>query len=196
MIEIELAKIIHASEPLNKFRKNNNKERIDMLTIEQKLNLLIYSFQNYSSNYNKELCLNYPVLWNNFIYKDWEKLILKMFPRKVKYEKGNLRDLNTGVYSDVFLLNAIIGVSPFEFIFQEPTINKKEKKNFFNYLKFYGETNFYCNERELIENIVNFYELDVIVEIVTMKEYLVASSNFKPSTNYSILLKQLQSENW
>lgn len=191
MNEIELAKHIYDSAPLNKFRNIKDLEvKIDKLAIEQKLNLLLNSFQNYDSDYNKELCLNYPALWREFTYVNWKKLILKMFPRKVKYEIGNLKEMNTGSYFDIFLLNGIIGVSPFEFIIQEPTIEDTEKKAFMNYLKFYGEVGFYCNERELLEDIVNFYELNTLLDIVKMKEYLIANSPFKSSVSHSELMAQ------
>jgi len=191
MNEIELAKQIYDSAPLNKFRNLNTLQvKVQGLTIEHRLNLLIYSFQNYDKGYNEELCLSYPILWSEFKNVDWEKLILKMFPRKVKYEAGNLKEINTVCYSDILLLNGIIGVSPFQFIFLASTIDELEKKSFMNYLKFYGESAFYCNERELIEDIVNFYELDILSDIVNMKEYLIANSTFRPSVSHSELITQ------
>ena len=192
MNEIELAKQFYDSAPLNRFRNFKDlKVNIDELTIDQKLNLLFYSFQNYDNEYNKELCLSHPNLWREFKEVDWKKLVLKMFPRKVKYEKGNLKEINTGAYCDIFLLNGIILVSLFEFIFQEPKLEDAEKKSFMNYLKFYGETCFYCNERELIEDIVNFYELEVFLDIVKMKDYLLTNSSFKSSKRHNELLNQL-----
>lgn len=191
MNELELAMSINSTEPLNRFRVQNEfKERIYLLTIEERLNLLVSSFQKFDNEYNKSLCLNYTFLWREFSEEDWRTLILKMFPRKVKYEKGDLRPMNTGAYSDILLLNGIIGVSPFDFIFNEPTIKDDEKKAFKNYLKFYGEVNFFCNERELIEDIVNFYELDVFDYIVNMKQRLIENSTFRPSLRFPDLLNQ------
>ena len=47
MNEIELAKQIYDSAPLNKFRNLNTLQvKVQGLTIEHRLNLLIYSFQN------------------------------------------------------------------------------------------------------------------------------------------------------
>ncbi len=88
------------------------------------------------------------------------------------------------------MLNGIIGVSPFEFIFQNSTIEHTEKKSFLNYLKFYGEVCFFYNEREMIDDIVNFYELDTFVSIVRMREYLAENSSFEYSLKYSELLNR------
>ena len=129
MNEIELAKYINASEPLNRFRNSKDiKEKIEELSIEQKTNLLIFSFQNYDKSYNVGLCLTYTILWSRFNEATWKKLILEMFPRKVKFEERNVKETNTGSYFDIFLLNGIVGISPFEFIFQEPRIDETEKK--------------------------------------------------------------------
>lgn len=187
----ELAKHINAEEPLNRFSiKRNIEDAIGQLSIEGKINLLVFSFQNYDKTYNKNLCLTYPNVWGEFTVTDWEKLILRMFPRKVKFLKNDLREINTGSYSDIFLLNGIIGISPFEFIFQNSNIEHTEKKSFLNYLKFYGEVCFFYNEREMIDDIVNFYELDTFVSIVRMREYLVENSSFEYSLKYSELLNR------
>ena len=70
----------------------------------------------------------------------------------------------------------------------ERSIGEKEKKEFLNYLKFYGKVLFYYNERELIEDVVNFYELEVFVDIVKMKEYIQTNLIFEPSMSHSDLL--------
>lgn len=192
MKEIKLAKLIYNSEPLNKYTNTSSiKEQIAVLSNEQKLNLLTFSFQNYDKNYNIGLCLNFTILWSTFEVIDWKQLIITMFPRKAKYEMGNFKELFTGSYCDIFLLNGIIGVSPFEFIFQTLEIDKVEKKHFLTYFEHYGEVNFYYNEREMIEDIVTFYELNTFVEIVKMKKYLIATYSFKPSLSYADMLIKL-----
>lgn len=196
MDEIELAKQLYASAPLNKFRIHKiMKEKIEMLSIDQKMNLLVFSFKNYDKNYNMELCLTYTFLWRSFNGVNWKRLILEMFPRKIKFEEGNRKEINTGSYFDIFLLNGIIGVSPFEFIFHEPKIDEIEKKEFLNYLKFYGEVLFYYDERQLIEDIVNFYELEAFIDIVKMKEYIQTNLIFEPSISHSDLLIRYEKEN-
>lgn len=188
MWEIELAKQLYESSPLNRFRIHTSmKEKIEMLSIDQKMNLLVFSFKNYDRSYNIELCLTYTILWRDFNGVNWKRLILEMFPRKVKFEEG-VKEINTGFYFDIFLLNGIIGVSPFEFVFNELEIHEMEKKEFFNYLKVYGDALFYYNERELIEDVVNFYELEVFVDIVKMKEYIQTNLIFEPSMSHSDLL--------
>lgn len=187
----EFAKYINTSEPLNKNRVSEDIEnKIRDLSVEQRINLLVFSFQNYDKAYNKDLCFTYPSLWNEFKGSDWKNLVIDMFPRKFKFMKGDLIEVNTGSYFDIFLLNGIIGVSPFEFIFNESEIDKVEKESFFNYLKYYGESSFFYNEREMIEDIVNFYELEVFSNIVKMKERLIEDSFFSPSKNYNELLNQ------
>lgn len=189
MREIELAKLIYNSQPLNKYGDNLGiKKQIDALFSEQKLNLLVFSFQNYDKDYSKNLCLNFTNLWSDFQVIDWKKLILKMFPRKVVFENNNFKQLFTGSYSDILLLNGIIGVSPFEFIFQTPEIDEIAKKSFWEYFKHYGKVNFYYDEREMIEDIVNFYELNTFSEIVKMKAYLITNSEFKSSLSYDEVL--------
>jgi len=195
MSEIELAKQLYASSPLNRFRIHTSmKEKIEMLSIDQKMNLLVFSFKNYDRSYNIELCLTYTILWRDFNGDNWKRLILEMFPRKVKFEEG-VKEINTGFYFDIFLLNGIIGVSPFEFIFNEFEIHVKEKKEFLNYLKFYGDVFFYYNERELIEDIVNYYELETFVDIVKMKEYILTNLIFEPSMSHSDLLNRFEKDN-
>ncbi|UUV20443.1 hypothetical protein [Paenimyroides aestuarii] len=179
MNELELAKYINTSQPLNRYRISDEiKEMISHLDAKQKINLLVFSFRNYDKNYNKELCLTYTTLWNELEESDWKKLIIDMFPRDVEFIKGNLKEINTSSYFDVFLLNGIIGVSPFEFIFNEARINEEQKRSFINYLKFYGNDSFFYNEREMIEDIVNFYELGVFSDIVKMKEKLILCQCF------------------
>ncbi|OOV17649.1 hypothetical protein [Flavobacterium sp. LM4] len=196
MNEIELAKQLYTSAPLNKFRiQKIMKEKIDILSIDQKIKMLVFSFNNYDKNYNMELCLTYTLLWKNFNEVNWKTLILEMFPRKIKFEEGNIKEINTGSYFDIFLLNGIIGVSPFEFIFNEPKISEKEKKEFLNYLKFYGKVLFYYDERALIEDVVNFYELEAFIDIVKMKEYIQTNLIFEPSMSYSDLLIRYGKEN-
>lgn len=191
MNEIEIAKYIYDLEPLNRFRNNNDIiARLEALSVEQNLNLLLFSFKHYDKKYNKSLCLTYTILWKNFKIEHWKKLILNMFPRKVKYQTHDFKNINTGSYFDVFLLNGIIGVSPFVYIFEELELNYSEKNSFFNYLKFYGEANFYYNERELIEDVVNFYHLEIFSDIVCMKEYLISSTQFTPSMKHSELLQK------
>lgn len=195
MSEIELAKQLYASSPLNRFRIHTSmKEKIEMLSIDQKMNLLVFSFKNYDRSYNIELCLAYTILWRDFNGDNWKRLILEMFPRKVKFEEG-VKEINTSFYFDIFLLNGIIGVSPFEFIFNEFEIHVKEKKEFLNYLKFYGDVFFYYNERELIEDIVNYYELETFVDIVKMKEYILTNLIFEPSMSHSDLLNRYEKDN-
>ncbi|MEP6806084.1 MAG: hypothetical protein ABI892_16275 [Flavobacterium sp.] len=196
MDEIELAKQLYTAAPLNKFRSDEiMKGKIEMLSIDQKINLLVFSFKNYDKSYNMEVCLTYTLLWRKFNGVNWKKLIIEMFPRKIKFEEGNRKEINTGSYFDIFLLNAIIGVSPFEFIFNKINIHEIEKKEFLNYLKFYGESLFFYNERELIEDIVNFYELEVFVDIVKMKEYIQTNLIFEPSVSHSDLLIRYEGQN-
>lgn len=191
MKEYDLAKYINTLEPLNKFRiVEDIKNNILELSIEQRINLLVFSFENYDKGFNEGLCLTYPKLWNEFAENDWKKLIIKMFPRKVKFIENDLREINTGAYFDVFLLNGIIGVSPFDFIFNELKIEKAEKKSFLKYLKFYGEFLFFYDARKLIEDIVNFYELDVFSNIVNMKESLISGKSFGESMTYYELLNK------
>lgn len=186
MYEIYLAKLIYESSPLNRFRNENGiNQDIDKLTLPQKLNLLCFSFQNYDKNYNLTLCLNYPKLWGQFEEAHWKELIIKMFPRKIKFEKDNPNLINSGAYFDILLLNGIIGVSPFEFIFEE-----LEKKSFLNYLIFFGETNFYYLETELKEDIKDFYEPDTLNEIIRMKAFLIENSTFRHSKSYADLILQ------
>jgi len=195
MWEIELAKQLYESSPLNRFRIHTSmKEKIEILSIDQKMNLLVFSFKNYDRSYNIELCLTYTILWRDFNGVNWKRLILEMFPRKVKFEEG-VKEINTGFYFDIFLLNGIIGVSPFEFVFNELEIQEMEKKEFFNYLKVYGDVLFYYNERELIEDVVNFYELETFVDIVKMKEYILTNLIFEPSMSHSDLLIRFEKDN-
>ena len=195
MWEIELAKQLYESSPLNRFRIHTSmKEKIEILSIDQKMNLLVFSFKNYDRSYNIELCLTYTILWRDFNGVNWKRLILEMFPRKVKFEEG-VKEINTGFYFDIFLLNGIIGVSPFEFVFNEREIHEIEKKEFFNYLKVYGDVLFYYNERELIEDVVNFYELETFVDIVKMKEYILTNLIFEPSMSHSDLLIRFEKDN-
>lgn len=195
MWEIELAKQLYESSPLNRFRIHTSmKEKIERLSIDQKMNLLVFSFKNYDRSYNIELCLTYTILWRDFNGVNWKRLILEMFPRKVKFEEG-VKEINTGFYFDIFLLNGIIGVSPFEFVFNELEIQEMEKKEFFNYLKVYGDVLFYYNERELIEDVVNFYELETFVDIVKMKEYILTNLIFEPSMSHSDLLIRFEKDN-
>jgi len=195
MWEIELAKQLYESSPLNRFRIHTSmKEKIEILSIDQKMNLLVFSFKNYDRSYNIELCLTYTILWRDFNGVNWKRLILEMFPRKVKFEEG-VKEINTGFCFDIFLLNAIIGVSPFEFVFNELEIHEMEKKEFFNYLKVYGDVLFYYNERELIEDVVNFYELETFVDIVKMKEYILTNLIFEPSMSHSDLLIRFEKDN-
>ncbi len=189
MNEIELAKYIYDSAPLNNDRNLNEiKEKIELLSISQRLNFLVFSFQNYDINHNKELCLAHTNLWNNFDEIHWKKMILEMFQRKLKFEERDLKDINTGLYFSVFLLNEIIGVSPFDYIFKDASINEIEKEYFVNYLKFYGEVFLNYNERELIGDIVDFYDLNAFIDIVKMKENLLENSIFEQKISYSDLV--------
>lgn len=189
----QIAKLIYQTEPLNYQRKSGElNNQIDRLNNDQRLSLLLYSFKNYDKNYNKSLCLTYPNLWNSFTKNDWEKLILKMFPRKIIYLKDDLRDINTGYYFDIFLLNGIIGVSPFNFIFNSVEIKEEEKKELYIYLKHYGEVLFFYDERELIEDIVDFYDLSIFNDIVRMKDDLINTGVFEPTLDFKKLLDQLE----
>ncbi|MBV7441289.1 hypothetical protein KRX57_07635 [Weeksellaceae bacterium TAE3-ERU29] len=163
----------------------NNKSKFDSalfkiksLTLNQKIILLENLFKKFDIGFNKVTTLSFPEIWSDFEIEDWKILILKMFPRKVKYIKGNLRDINTGNYFDIVLLNGIIGISPFTFIFNNDKINIEDKKNFYQYVKYYGDVSFFNLERVLIEDIVNYYELEVLKKIVLTKEKLKSDSDF------------------
>jgi hypothetical protein len=191
---IVLAQSLYEASPLNKQNQLEYlTEKIKSLSVRERLDLLVYSFMHYDRNYNYELCLFIPLLWIDFKIDDWKKLFEKMFPRKIKYVENNLKEINTGSYFDILLLNGIIGVSPFEFIFKELKIDFEEKREFYNYLKHYGEYAFYINERELIENIVHFYNLDVFKIIVNVKEELL-NQGFEPAMNYRNILARYSLE--
>jgi hypothetical protein len=163
---------------------NNNKEfkiayaKIKNLSLVQRIVLLENSFKNFDIGFNNVTCLSFPEIWSDFDIEDWKTLIMKMFPRKVRYMEGDLREINTGSYFDIVLLNGIIGISPFTFIFNSEDIDNKNKSNFFLYIKYYGNESFYNKERGLIEDIVNFYKLDVFKKIVSTKEKLKMDSDF------------------
>ncbi|GIZ16531.1 hypothetical protein [Capnocytophaga catalasegens] len=143
---VVLAKRINSFEPLNRFRKSKEiVENIFTLNVQERINLLVFSFKNYDKSYNKSLCLTYPNLWNEFNEDNWKSLIIEMFPREINIIKNDLRIINTGKYFDVFLLNTIIGISPFRLIFNELSDND-ENKVLFNFLNFYGEVYFFYNE--------------------------------------------------
>ncbi|MFK7002182.1 hypothetical protein [Flavobacterium oreochromis] len=156
----------------NKIDFNIVYTKIKGLSTSQKLTLLENLFNKFDIGFNNSTCLSIPELWSDFEIDDWKTLILKMFPRKTKYIKDDLREINTGNYFDIVLLNRIIGISPFTFIFENKDIDNEDKKNFYQYVKYYGNTYFYNKERELIEDIVNYYELDVFKKIVLTKEKL------------------------
>ncbi|MEN9918211.1 MAG: hypothetical protein RL662_647 [Bacteroidota bacterium] len=186
----KLAYYIYQSAPLVKSR-NIHKELIDKITslrIEDKLELLLFSFKNFDRHYNNELCLSLPILWNDFDEKNWKLLIEEMFPRNVDIYQNKLKYLNTGLFYDIVLLNGIIGVSPFKYIFEELLIDKLERNSFYNYMKLFGEASFFLDVRELIDDIINFYDINIFHDIVTMRERLLLSTSFEQLRDFRYLI--------
>ncbi|MNU65870.1 hypothetical protein D3C71_551720 [compost metagenome] len=175
----QLSVELYNNSPHNRTRSNfvDYREKINDLSNEQKVNLLVFSFQNYDYDYNYELCLAFPQLWNSFKLNDWEILILKMFPRKVQYVENDLRNSRTGCFFDVALLNGIIDVPFFDIIFESVQISAEEKRNFYLFVKFHHRL--YWNiERQIIEDVVAFYDTGIFEDIVKMKEEIIFSGVF------------------
>ncbi|UCA61539.1 hypothetical protein KB553_08375 [Chryseobacterium rhizoplanae] len=186
----EISRKLYESSPLNRFRKIDVvvSNTVKKLPVKEKLNVLLYSFKNYNKNYNYELCLSFPTLWNEFEGRDWKFLIKKMFPRNFNIYHDKIKYLNTGEFFDIILLNGVLGVSPFKYIFEELLINNEERNEFYSYFKLFGEVNFYPDLRELMEDIVDFYEMNVIEDIVNMKDKLLKQSSFELVIPHSIIL--------
>lgn len=186
----EISRKLYESSPLNRFRKIDVKllNTINELSLKEKLNILLHSFKNYDKNYNFELCLSFPTLWNEFKGHDWKFLIQNMFPRNFNIYHDKIKYLNTGEFFDIILLNGIFGVSPFKYIFEELLIDNEERNEFYDYFKLFGEVNFYPDLRELMEDIVDFYEINVIEDIMNMKNKLLQQSSFELVMPHSIIL--------
>jgi len=182
MVNNSLAILAYSMAPLNRYRDSKEiKNKIQLLSIDERIDFLIYSFNNFDKNYNYE---------SEFEIENWKFLILKMFPRKDKVSKVDLRKLNTGCYFDIELLNGIIGVSPFEYIFKNAQISRAEKIHFYDHLKYYGLHFFYVNEREMIEDIVNLFDNDLFNDIVKCKEKLLKNNEFSLDLNHTELLNK------
>ncbi|MBE4948005.1 hypothetical protein [Chryseobacterium culicis] len=186
----EISRKLYESSPLNRFRKIDIKllNTINELSLKEKLNILLHSFKNYDKNYNYELCLSFPTLWNEFEGHDLKFLIKNMFPRNFNIYHDKIKYLNTGEFFDIILLNGIFGVSPFKYIFEELLIDNEERNEFYDYFKLFGEVNFYPDLRELMEDIVDFYEIHVIEDIMNMKNKLLQQSSFELVMPHSIIL--------
>lgn len=185
---ILLADRLYKSQPLLKgFQVSFENEFSEFSNIE-KIDLLVYCFKNYDKGFNLSLVLSCPDIWKDFVLKDWTLLMTKMFPRE-DFNKHSFKDINSGSYSDILVLNGIIGVDPFEYLFNNPQFTIEEKKLLFDFFKHRGEYSFYINERELIEDIVHFYDLEVFQEIVIMKEKLLLEG-LTPSLKYNEIMEQ------
>lgn len=186
-----LASYINNLSPLNRYRDLSDVvENLKRLSHLERIDLLVYSFQSFDRNYNYDFCMSFPFLWVDFDDSDWKSVIERMFPRRIKFEMNSIKNIDTGWYFDIFFLNAVVGVSPFKFIFEELEIDDFEKESFRNYLIHFGEMAFFNKERELIENVVNFYELKLFSDIVTSKEILLKSESFELYYSYSEVLKK------
>ncbi|MBP4137448.1 hypothetical protein [Flavobacterium geliluteum] len=185
---ILVANNLYESQPLLRNRKINFCIELYTISKQEKIDLLVYCFKRYDIGFNKSLVLYCTHLWKDFIKDDWINLITKMFPRE-NFDEHSFKEINSGWYCDVLLLNGIIGVNPFDLIFYDIELSTEEKKQFFGYLKYRGEYSLYINERELIEDIVNFYAPDVFEKIVTMKEKLI-QEGFFPSIKYQEVINK------
>ncbi|WP_141130365.1 hypothetical protein [Flavobacterium sp. ov086] len=185
---ITLAHKIYNSSPLLKGFQFNFGNELYNLSNDNKIDLLAHCFKNYDKGFNVSLMLCCPHLWKDFDLKNWTTLITKMFPRE-KFDKHSFKDINSGSYCDILFLNGIIGVNPFEYLFTNPQFTIEEKRLFFEFFKHRAEYSFYINERELIEDIVNFYDLEVFQIIVMMKEKLI-SEGLIPAVKYDEIIKQ------
>lgn len=185
---ILLAERLYKSQPLLKGFQISLENELHDLSNAEKIDLLIYCFKNYDKGFNLSLILSCPDIWKNFILKDWTILITQMFPRE-EFNKHSFKDINSGSYSDILVLNGIIGVDPFEYIFNHSQFSLEEKKLLFDFFKHRGEYTFYINERELIEDIVHFYDLEVFQEIVIMKEKLLLEG-LTPTLKYDEIMAQ------
>ncbi|RKR05731.1 hypothetical protein C8C83_5081 [Flavobacterium sp. 90] len=183
-----LAHKIYASQPLLKGFQDSLENKLHVLSNTEKIDLLVYCFKNYDKGFNISLILSCPDIWKNFILKDWALLISKMFPRK-EFDKHSFKDINSVSYCDILILNGIIGINPFRYIFDNEQFTIEEKKLLFDFFKHRGEYTFYINERELIEDIVHFYDLEVFQEIVIMKEKLLLEG-LTPTVKYQEIMKQ------
>ncbi|MBF7093616.1 hypothetical protein IUY40_19010 [Flavobacterium sp. ALJ2] len=188
---ILLANNLYESQPLLKGCQVNYESELYKFSKDEKIDLLVYCFKKYDRAFNQSLILYYINLWEDFIRKDWVLLITKMFPRE-KFNKHSFKDINSGWYCDILLLNGIIGINPFELIFNDLEISSEEKKLFFYFFKHRGEYSFYINERELIEDIVNYYDLEVFQKIVIMKEKLI-QEGFTPTVKYVEIIEKYSS---
>lgn len=184
---ILLSEKLYKSEPFFKGREIDFKIEFHNLSKAQKKNFLIYSFKRYDISFTISILLYLPCLWEKFDSEDWKNLIKNMFPRNVIYE-NSLKDIQTGQFTDILFLNGIIGINPFDFIFNNLDISSEEKTLFFDFFKHRGEYSFYINLRELIEDIVNFYDLEIFEKIVIMKEKLI-QEGFTPTVKYEEIIE-------
>ena len=186
---ISLAARLYNESPLLKGRDIEFKNDFVCLSKDDKISFLAYSFKKYDKGFTQSMILYLPCLWEDFDAREWRQLIRKMFPREIEFEWSSLK-INTGWYTDIYLLNGIIGISPFEYIFSEINIGKLEKERFYDVLKYRGEVLFYANERQLIEDVVNFYELDLFNKIVNIKDKLL-SEGFYPAIKYEDMVDKI-----
>ncbi len=183
-----LAHKIYASSPLLKGFQDSLENELHDLSNAEKIDLLAYCFKSYDKGFNISLILSCPIIWKDFDLKDWTILMTKMFPRE-EFNKHSFKEINSGSYCDILFLNGIIGVDPFEYLFNNPEFSIEEKKLLFDFFKHRGEYTFYINERELIEDIVHFYDLEVFQEIVIMKEKLLLEG-LTPTVKYDEIIEQ------
>jgi hypothetical protein len=185
---ITLAEKLYSFQPLLKVRPINFKNEFDKLSNEAKIDFLVYCFKRYDIGFTESVVLYLPCLWENFSVYDWKSLIKKMFPRQLDFNKFTIKNINTGWYTDIRLLNGIIGINPFEFIFDELEINENEKQNVFEFLKYRGKHSFYVNEKELIEKVTDFYDLEIFQKINKMKQKLL-KEGFYTAIKYNEVIK-------
>lgn len=179
---VEIISKMNLAAPLNNRRVENFKSEISNLLINDKIDFLVYAFKNHEMGFTKSLALCFPELWEDFHCSEWQKLIVLMFPRET-FNKLSFENLQTGSFTDILLINGIVGVNPFDFIFNTLEINEEQKDNFRNFLKFRGEYLFYANERELIEDIVCYYDVSTFSKIVNSKNVLL-DNGFSPAMTY------------
>jgi hypothetical protein len=182
-----LAEKLYDAQPLFKGRLIE----IGDILKEDRINLLQYCFKRYDISFNCSLVTSYSLLWEDFCREDWIVLIKKMFPRE-NFNKHSVKDISSGWYSDILLLNGIIGIDPFNLIFNDFDITEEEKRDFFEYLKYRGEYSFYINLRELIEDVVYFDDFEFLQKIVNKKEKLI-QEGFIPSEPYQEVIMKFSS---